>query len=136
MNIQQCYKVLEIDAHASNEEIKQAYKDIVNVWHPDRFAKNPRLKRKAETRIKEINEAYQTLSSYRSQSKKRQESSENSEKQKAKDDTRNDSHESGQGHVEAIFEVGTGLVLNFWAFMSDKVHQMIRQTESKEDKKS
>ena len=56
-----CLRVLGLDSHAGAEEIRQAYKDLVVVWHPDRFAHNPRLRVKAETRLKEINAAYAWL---------------------------------------------------------------------------
>ncbi|HPW35939.1 MAG: chaperone protein DnaJ [Syntrophorhabdus sp. PtaB.Bin027] len=49
---------------ASLEEVKQAYKDLVNVWHPDRFAHNPRLQKKAEEKLKQINAAYKELMSF------------------------------------------------------------------------
>ncbi|MBW1888862.1 MAG: molecular chaperone DnaJ, partial [Deltaproteobacteria bacterium] len=45
--------MFELDRLASPYEVKQAYKDIVNVWHPDRFSNNPRLKQKAEEKLKE-----------------------------------------------------------------------------------
>ena len=48
MDIKKCFEILELDRGASIAETKQAYKDIVSVWHPDRFSHNPRLKRKAE----------------------------------------------------------------------------------------
>jgi DnaJ-class molecular chaperone len=38
--------------------IKQAYKDLVNVWHPDRFEHNAGLRHRAEGRFKDIQEAY------------------------------------------------------------------------------
>jgi tetratricopeptide (TPR) repeat protein len=64
MDIQRYYEVLELDPGASSEDILQAYKDLVNVWHPDRFSKLPRLRRKAEKKLKAVNEAYEKLQSY------------------------------------------------------------------------
>ncbi|MBN1931698.1 MAG: J domain-containing protein [Desulfobacterales bacterium] len=64
MEIQRCFDLLEINPNASPEEAKQAYKDIVNVWHPDRFSNNPRLKEKAEEKLKEVNVAYEKVKSY------------------------------------------------------------------------
>jgi curved DNA-binding protein CbpA len=37
------FNVLGLKPDASFDEVKQAYKDLVNVWHPDRFTHNPRL---------------------------------------------------------------------------------------------
>jgi hypothetical protein len=53
--------VLGLRAGASADEVKQAYRDLANVWHPDRFAHNARLQQKAEERLKEINAAFQWL---------------------------------------------------------------------------
>jgi curved DNA-binding protein CbpA len=55
------YQLLGLDPDASPEEIKQAYRDLANVWHPDRFLNNPRLQQKANERMKEINQAYEML---------------------------------------------------------------------------
>jgi GUN4-like/DnaJ domain len=61
------YQVLEIEPGASQNEIKEAYKDLAKVWHPDRFANNPRLQQKAEEKLKQINTAYEFLKSYQPQ---------------------------------------------------------------------
>ena len=62
MDIQQCYQILEIAPGASLGELRQAYRDSVRIWHPDRFGEsNPRLIKRAEEKIKQINEAYETL---------------------------------------------------------------------------
>ena len=60
----QYYKILGIEPGASKEEIKQAYRDMLKVWHPDRFAQEPpRLQEKAEDNAKTINDAYEKLMS-------------------------------------------------------------------------
>jgi DnaJ-class molecular chaperone len=58
---QRDYAVLDLDPSASPAEIHQAYRDLVQVWHPDRFAHNPRLQRKADTKMRAINAAYARL---------------------------------------------------------------------------
>ena len=58
------YQVLGLKPGASEKEIVEAYKVLVKVWNPDRFSKNPRLKEKANEKIKEINIAYEKLKSY------------------------------------------------------------------------
>jgi hypothetical protein len=60
-----CYELLGLAPGASAEELKAAHRDLVKVWHPDRFAHDPRLQQKAQERLKEINEAYELLTSGR-----------------------------------------------------------------------
>ena len=59
--INRCVEILGLKPGALQEEVNQAYRDMVNVWHPDRFEGNPRLQKKAEEKMKEINEAYEYL---------------------------------------------------------------------------
>ncbi len=55
------YAVLEVPLTASEAEIRKAWHDQLQVWHPDRFSHAPALCRKAEARTQLINQAYQTL---------------------------------------------------------------------------
>lgn len=64
MNIRKCFEILELDQNATLSEVRQAYLDLVNVWHPDRFIQNPRLKEKAENKLRSINTAYAKLTEY------------------------------------------------------------------------
>lgn len=58
-----CHEVLGVCEGASAQELKTAYRDLAKVWHPDRFAHDPRLQQKAQEKLKEINEAYEQLTS-------------------------------------------------------------------------
>ena len=69
MEIHQCLKILELDEEATLDEAKESYKDLVNIWHPDRFSNNTRLKQKAEDKLKEINIAYEIVVSFLSSNK-------------------------------------------------------------------
>lgn len=60
-----CLELLGMKPGASVQEIKAAYRDLAKVWHPDRFAHDPRLQEKAQDKLKEINEAYEALISGR-----------------------------------------------------------------------
>jgi hypothetical protein len=64
MNLKRCLKILELETIGSLHETKRAYKDLVRVWHPDRFQSNPRLKQKADQKLREINLAYKYLLKY------------------------------------------------------------------------
>jgi molecular chaperone DnaJ len=54
------YEVLGLKPGASEEEIKAAYRELVKKYHPDRYQDNP-LSDLAEDKMREINEAYETL---------------------------------------------------------------------------
>jgi DnaJ-class molecular chaperone len=62
--IAQYYRILELENGATFEEVKQAYKDLATVWHPDRFCNNARLQQKAQDKLKELNQAYEQLKSH------------------------------------------------------------------------
>jgi len=64
MEIPRCFETLELPKDSSIEDVRQAYKDLVNIWHPDRVGDNPRLKKKAEEKLKDINIAYEELNSF------------------------------------------------------------------------
>ncbi len=52
------YKILGVKKDASEEEVKQAYKYLQNVWDVDKFSHDPSLQKKAQERLKKIDEAY------------------------------------------------------------------------------
>jgi molecular chaperone DnaJ len=55
------YEVLGVREGSSIEEIKKAYKELVRKYHPDQYQNHP-LSDLAEEKLKEINQAYDTLS--------------------------------------------------------------------------
>ncbi len=55
------YAILDLTPSASPADVRQAYRDLVQVWHPDRFAHDPRLQRKAQVKLQSINDAYERL---------------------------------------------------------------------------
>lgn len=61
MRLDESYRLLEVDATASDEAVHKAYRDLLKVWHPDRFAHDPQLRLKSEEKLKAINEAYETI---------------------------------------------------------------------------
>ncbi len=57
-SIETYYKVLGLEPGVPFEKVKAAYKDLVAVWHPDRFTHNSRLQEKAQEKLKEIKAVY------------------------------------------------------------------------------
>jgi len=121
MDIERCYEILELGPGASLEEVRQAYRDSVTIWHPDRFGeRNPRLTIRAEEKIKQINEAYETLvavcSGQHSGNAGRAEHT--ADAWQGAPGNRQDRQSSGNGNrrvfsskTEAVAEAGTRLVL-------------------------
>src|ERR1051326_2166377 len=62
MQIDEAQRVLMVRAGASREQIRQAYLDLVRVWHPDRLGSDAHLRTFAEEQLRRINEAYEVLS--------------------------------------------------------------------------
>jgi hypothetical protein len=63
-DLSKAYLALGLKAGASLDEIKQTYRDLVKVWHPDRFGHDERLRLIAQDKLKEINGAYEFLQAY------------------------------------------------------------------------
>ena len=58
------YKILGVSKDATEEEIKKKYKKLALKFHPDKnIGKSEKEQKEAEEKFKEINEAYDTLSS-------------------------------------------------------------------------
>lgn len=62
LKINDAYSMLGLKPGASPTEVKQAYRRLVKIWHPDQFS-YPQKKQEAEQKIKQINEAYNKLKS-------------------------------------------------------------------------
>ena len=54
------YEVLGISPDATNEEVKKAYRELAKKYHPDNYVNDPNAGA-AEEKMKEINEAYDTI---------------------------------------------------------------------------
>ena len=55
------YEQLGLEPSASLGDVRGAYRQLLQVWHPDRFSHNADLQRRAEEETKRINEAYRIL---------------------------------------------------------------------------
>jgi len=58
------YRILGLRQEAGWLELRQAYKSLVNIWHPDRFQQDARQKQVAEEKTKEITQSYKELAEY------------------------------------------------------------------------
>ena len=54
------YAVLGIEKNATDEQVKEAYRELARKYHPDRYADNP-LSDLAKEKMQEINEAYDQI---------------------------------------------------------------------------
>ena len=61
VEINRYYTILGLAPNAPFAEVKRAYRNLANIWHPDRVSQQPDLKQEAEEKFKLINEAYQYL---------------------------------------------------------------------------
>ncbi len=59
------YSVLGVSPDASDEQIKRAYRELARKYHPDNYQNNP-LADLAEEKMKEINQAYDSITKMRS----------------------------------------------------------------------
>lgn len=62
------YEVLGVSETATDEEIKTAYRTLAKKYHPDNYTNSP-LSDVAEQKMKEINEAYDTINNMRQKGK-------------------------------------------------------------------
>jgi DnaJ-class molecular chaperone len=132
MTIRRSFEILELEPGATLNDARQAYKDIANVWHPDRFAANPRLKHKAEQKLKEVNVAYETAKAFFQKSTL----SNNTVKEEV-DDTSRQTHHGNYGkgqqaakersRTEIAAEVGTALILSFCSYVSAQLHHFVEK---------
>jgi hypothetical protein len=53
--------VLGVKPDASPEAVRAAYRRLVRTYHPDRYARDPAVRRLAEARLREVNQAYEAL---------------------------------------------------------------------------
>ena len=60
------YQVLGVSPSATDEQIKNAYRELARKYHPDNYVNNP-LADLAQEKMKEINEAYDQIQRQRKQ---------------------------------------------------------------------
>lgn len=75
MNRTEALNILGLDDDASAADIKSAYRECVQILHPDRFANNKKLQDRATEQFKRLQDAYEYLTSNRAASKQSRSSS-------------------------------------------------------------
>ena len=61
-NTDNAYKILEVAADASQDQIKNAYRKMVKKYHPDKLrGQDPAMIKGAEEKFREVQKAYETL---------------------------------------------------------------------------
>ena len=69
MDLWRAFEILEIDENSPPTEIKQRYRDLAAIWHPDHHSDNPRRQQIAQEKMKEVNAAYDCICAYLLQKK-------------------------------------------------------------------
>ncbi len=64
------YKVLGVEPTATDDEVKKAYRELARKYHPDNYVNTP-LADLAGEKMKEINEAYETVQKIRKEQAER-----------------------------------------------------------------
>lgn len=65
LELKECYELLDVSPEASASEIKQAYWDLVKIWHPERFSDDKRLQEKARRKLEQISDAFNCIKAAR-----------------------------------------------------------------------
>ena len=146
MDIRRCFDILELDRDATVDKAKQAYKDLVNIWHPDRFSNNPRLRQKAEERLKEVNEAYETVKPFLSSEKPLEPEKAPQPKAEAKAEAEASAKAGAEAEyrktraeidakdkTEAFVEAGTGIVLSLLSYLSSAFRRIVAEVKTEVD---
>ena len=62
--LRECYRMLDLEPGATFADVKRSYRELVRVWHPDRFSHEPALEQKAQEKLKQINRAFELLEKF------------------------------------------------------------------------
>ena len=60
----EAYRTLDLQPGADVGLVRQAYRVLVKVWHPDRFANDPKLQAISDEKLKDINASYEAIVAY------------------------------------------------------------------------
>ena len=60
-NYERCCEILEVAPGAPMPEIERSFRELIKVWHPDRFSDNPQLQIRATQKTSEITRSFQWI---------------------------------------------------------------------------
>src|SRR6266404_3302898 len=60
----EAYRTLDLQPGADLGSVRQAYRVLVKVWHPDRFGNDPKLQAISDEKLKDINASYEAIVAY------------------------------------------------------------------------
>ncbi len=127
-------EIFGLPPDTSLDDLNQAYRDLVNIWHPDRFSHNPRLRKKAEEKLKELNRAYEALKPLLSSEPgiKKDARKESYERERGTSGDKQGTGEQGnperaEDNTEAIVEAGTTAVLKMWSYLSARFRNLVTE---------
>jgi hypothetical protein len=132
MTIHRSFEILELEQGATLDDVRQAYKDMANVWHPDRFSANPRLKHKAEQKLKEVNVAYETLKAFfqgstLSNGALKEEADDIPQQTHRRTQSTGERSVKARSRTEIAAEAGTILILNACSYVSATFHRFVEK---------
>ena len=61
--LEECYAVLGVPPYTRKADVVEKYRLLVQVWHPDRFEQQRRIREQAEEHLKQITAAYKQIES-------------------------------------------------------------------------
>ena len=61
------FRILEVPPGASWREICDAYRELLQIWHPHRFLDHPRLRARAAAQTRRLNEAFEAMQGMRAE---------------------------------------------------------------------
>ena len=99
------YKILGVSPNATDDEIKTAYRQLAKKYHPDNYAGSP-IADLASEKMKEINEAYDTVVAQRKREKAGGYSSYSSSNNTYGSNNNYSNYSSGFNDIRYLFLVG------------------------------
>ncbi len=66
-SVERAYRSLGVERAIGPEALREIYRDLVRVWHPDRFRDDPAFQERAAAKLREVNRAFERIQASRSE---------------------------------------------------------------------